>query len=85
MSQGFGGTEGVGALVDGAGDDTYYCDPGDPATGGHTLYIYEESTGVMLHYSASTSGSASPVKTCLAAWPPSTSWVGTTRILTSRR
>lgn len=28
---------------------------------GHTLYVYEEATGVLLHYSASTGGQASPV------------------------
>lgn len=36
--QGFGFTQGVGALVDLDGDDTYFADPGDPAVGGDPLY-----------------------------------------------
>src|SRR5207248_634461 len=30
LSQGFGYSRGMGALVDGAGDDLYWVDPGDP-------------------------------------------------------
>ncbi len=36
--QGFGFTQGVGALVDLDGDDTYLVDPGDPDLGGDPLY-----------------------------------------------
>jgi hypothetical protein len=45
-AQGFGFTRGVGALVDEAGDDTYYTDPGDPAVGGDPLYPNAQLPGV---------------------------------------
>lgn len=38
-SQGFGYVRGVGLLVDGAGNDIYFADPGDPAVGGDPLYL----------------------------------------------
>jgi hypothetical protein len=44
-SQGFAGAEGAGALVDGRGDDVYHCDPGDPALGGHPLYLTAQLPG----------------------------------------
>jgi len=37
-SQGFGFSKGFGGLVDEAGDDTYYADPGDPSLGGDAIY-----------------------------------------------
>ncbi len=45
LSQGFGGAEGVGALLDADGDDVYFCDPGDPASGGHPLYFSPQLPG----------------------------------------
>ncbi len=45
VSQGFGGVEGVGLLFDVRGDDDYYCDPGDPALGGHPLYFSPQLPG----------------------------------------
>ncbi len=45
-AQGFGFTQGFGALVDEAGDDTYYTDPGDPAVGGDPLYPNAQLPGV---------------------------------------
>jgi hypothetical protein len=45
MSQGFGGVLGVGALVDGGGDDEYFCDPGNPAVGGHPIYFSPQLPG----------------------------------------
>lgn len=45
FSQGFGGAEGAGALVDGDGDDTYLVDVGDPAVGGHPLYFTPQLPG----------------------------------------
>jgi hypothetical protein len=39
LAQGYGFAYGFGALRDGGGgDDEYFCDPGDPAVGGHPLY-----------------------------------------------
>jgi hypothetical protein len=38
MAQGFGYVQGVGLIADGAGDDVYFADPGDPAIGGDPLY-----------------------------------------------
>lgn len=37
-SQGFGYVQGVGVLLDGAGNDIYFADPGDPTIGGDALY-----------------------------------------------
>jgi hypothetical protein len=45
-SQGFGGALGAGALLDGAGDDLYTVDLGDPALGGHPLYFAGQLPGV---------------------------------------
>jgi hypothetical protein len=45
-AQGFGFTRGIGALVDEAGDDSYYTDPGDPAVGGDALYPNAQLPGV---------------------------------------
>jgi hypothetical protein len=45
ISQGFGGAQGAAALVDGAGDDDYYCDPGNPADGGHPVYYSPQLPG----------------------------------------
>jgi hypothetical protein len=45
VSQGFGGAQGAGALVDGAGDDKYTVDVGDPALGGHPLYYSPQLPG----------------------------------------
>ncbi len=45
-SEGFGFTQGVGALVDESGDDTYYSDPGDPAVGGDAIYANAQLPGV---------------------------------------
>lgn len=36
--EGFGFTQGVGALVDESGTDDYYSDPGDPSVGGDAIY-----------------------------------------------
>lgn len=36
--QGFGFTQGVGALVDESGTDDYFSDPGDPKVGGDAIY-----------------------------------------------
>src|SRR5262249_30965508 len=45
ISQGFGGAQGAGALVDGDGDDVYTVDVGDPALGGHPLYLSPQLPG----------------------------------------
>ncbi len=45
QSQGYGATGGVGAIVDLAGDDAYVCDSGDPASGGHPLYLSPQLPG----------------------------------------
>ena len=37
-AQGFGFTQGFGGLVDEAGNDTYFTDPGDPSLNGDALY-----------------------------------------------
>lgn len=42
-SQGFGGVRGVGALVDGQGDDIYFLDPG--IAPGHALYFASQLPG----------------------------------------
>ncbi len=44
-SQGFGFVQGVGMLADGAGDDVYFADPGDPAVGGDPLYASAQLPG----------------------------------------
>jgi hypothetical protein len=36
--QGFGFTQGFGAIVDASGDDTYWSDPGEPTLGGDPIY-----------------------------------------------
>lgn len=43
--QGFGFTRGVGALVDLAGADRYFADPGDPALSGDPLYASAQLPG----------------------------------------
>lgn len=43
--QGFGFTQGVGGLVDLAGKDTYFADPGDPALSGDPLYASAQLPG----------------------------------------
>lgn len=45
FSQGFGGAKGAGVLVDSSGDDTYLVDVGDPALGGHPLYLSAQLPG----------------------------------------
>jgi hypothetical protein len=45
ISQGFGGSQGAGALVDGGGDDVYTVDIGDPMLGGHPLYFTPQLPG----------------------------------------
>ena len=44
-AQGFGFTQGVGALVDLDGDDAYFVNPGDPALGGDPLYASAQLPG----------------------------------------
>jgi hypothetical protein len=42
-AQGFGFTRGVGALIDVAGDDVYYSDPGLPSLGGDAIYLNSQN------------------------------------------
>jgi hypothetical protein len=44
-AQGFGFTQGVGALVDSSGDDVYYSDPGLASLGGDSIYLNDQLTG----------------------------------------
>lgn len=45
FGQGFGHVGGLGALVDGGGDDVYFANPGEPEAGGDPLYASAQLPG----------------------------------------